>query len=119
MTNTYEGIEDEDFVIRVRPTVDNGEWTGEVDISIIAGADNPLDDEGYSQLMHFCKMVCSTVPIMEADETIRNLVHTYVTEVVDNETGFDVELEKELGVEKEYDGNVVHLTFNSKTGGSA
>ena len=98
MTNTYEGIKDEDFVIRVRPTVDNGEWTGEVDISIIAGADNPLDDEGYSQLMHFCKMVCSTVPIMEADETIRNLVHTYVTEVVDNETGFDVELEEELGV---------------------
>jgi hypothetical protein len=40
-------------------------------------------------------------------------------EVVDNEEGFDVELEQELGVEKEYDGNVVHLTFNSKTGGSA
>jgi len=40
-------------------------------------------------------------------------------EVVDNEMGIDVELEEELGVVKEYDGNVVHLTFNSKTGGSA
>jgi len=119
MDTMYENIEDEDFVIRVRPTVDGGQWTGEVDIAIIAGADNPLDDEGYTQLMHFCKMMCSTVPIMESDETIRNLVHTYVMEVVDNEDGIDVELEQELGVEKEYDGNVVHLTFNSKTGGSA
>ena len=119
MDTTYENILEEDFVIRVRPTVNKGEWTGEVDIAIIAGADNPLNDEGYGQLMHFCKMICSTVPIMESDESIRNLVHTYVMEVVDNDIGFDVELEEELGVEKEYDGNVVHLTFNSKTGGSA
>jgi len=116
----YVSLQDEDFIIRVRPSVaGGGMWTGEVDIAIIAQPDNPLDDEGYSQLMHFCKMICSTVPIMEQDETIRNLVHTYVMEVVDNEEGFDVELEQELGVEKEYDGNVVHLTFNSKTGGSA
>lgn len=119
MQSTVENIEDQDFVIRVRPTESEGEWTGEIDISIIAQAGNPLDDESYGQVMHFCKMMCATVPIMEADETIRNLVHTYVMEVVDNETGVDVELEEELGVEKEYDGNVVHLTFNSKTGGSA
>lgn len=112
-------INDEDFVIRIRPSVDDGEWTGEIDISIIAGADNPLDDEGYGQVMHFCKMICSTVPIMEQDQTIRDLVHTYVTEVVDNEMGIDVELEEEMGVEKTYDGNVVHLNFNTKTGGSA
>tara|TARA_R100001510_G_scaffold51163_1_gene50754 strand:+ start:788 stop:1144 length:357 start_codon:yes stop_codon:yes gene_type:complete len=114
-----EDIQEGDFVIRVRPTEDDGEWTGEIDISIISQADNPLDDESYGQVMHFCKMMCATVPIMEQDETIRNLVHEYVMKVVDNDAGIDVELEKELGVEKEYDGNVVHLTFNSRTGGSA
>jgi hypothetical protein len=31
----------------------------------------------------------------------------------------DVELEEEVGVEKTYDGNVVHLNFNSRTKGSA
>jgi len=112
-------IEDRDFVIRVRPTTSGDDWTGEIDISIISQGGNPLNDESYGQVMHFCKMMCATVPIMEQDETIRNLVHTYVMEVVDNDIGFDVELEEELGVEKEYDGNVVHLTFNSKTGGSA
>ena len=115
----FEDIQEGDFVIRVRPTEDAGEWTGEIDISIISQANNPLDDESYGQVMHFCKMMCATVPIMEQDETIRNLVHTYVMEVVDNDAGIDVELEEELGVEKEYDGNVVHLTFNSRTGGSA
>ena len=113
-------INDEDFIIRVRPFADdNGEWSGEIDIAIMSSESNPLDDESYGQVMHFTKMMCATVPIMEQEETVRDLVHTYVTEVIDNETGFDVELEEELGVEKEYDGNVVHLTFNSKTGGSA
>ena len=112
-------IDEEDFVIRVRPSMSGDEWTGEIDISIISQGGNPLNDESYGQVMHFCKMMCATVPIMEADETIRNMVHTYVMEVVDNDTGIDVELEKESSVEKEYDGNVVHLTFNSRTGGSA
>ena len=118
MDTTYENIREEDFVIRVRPTVNDGEWTGEVDISIIAGADNPLNDEGYSQLMHFCKMMCSTVPIMEADESIRNLVHTYVMEVVDNDSDYVLEEDDDVIITKE-DGNVVHLSFGSKTKGSA
>tara|TARA_R100001510_G_C7522266_1_gene117263 strand:+ start:235 stop:585 length:351 start_codon:yes stop_codon:yes gene_type:complete len=111
-------FEDEDFIIRVRPSVkDDGEWTGEIDISIISQGDNPLNDEGYGQVMHFCKMMCSTVPIMEQDETIRNLVHTYVMEVVDNDEE-DVVEDDDIIITKE-DGNVVHLSFGSKTKGSA
>jgi hypothetical protein len=113
-----ENIEDEDFVIRIRPTVNNAEWTGEIDISIISSASNPLDDEGYSQVMHFCKMMCATVPIMEADESIRNLVHTYVMEVVDNASDYVLEEDEDVIITKE-DGNVVHLSFGSKTKGSA
>ena len=113
-------IDDEDFIIRIRPSIEEGgEWTGEIDISIISQPDNPLNDEGYGQVMHFCKMMCATVPIMETDEQLRDTVHSYVLEVVDNEMDIDVELEEEMGVEKTYDGNVVHLTFNSKTGGNA
>ena len=114
----HMSFEDEDFVIRVRPSLNGDEWTGEIDISIISQASNPLNDEGYHQVMHFCKMMCATVPIMEQDETIRNLVHTYVMEVVDRETTVVVEEEDELVITKE-DGNVVHLNFGSKTKGSA
>ena len=114
----HMSFEDEDFVIRVRPSLNGDDWTGEIDISIISQANNPLNDEGYNQVMHFCKMMCATVPIMEQDETIRNLVHTYVMEIVDKETTVVVEEEDELVITKE-DGNVVHLNFGSKTTGSA
>ena len=113
-------LSEEDFLIRVRPYSDeDGEWGGEIDISVIALPNNPLNDEGYFQVMHFCKMMCATIPIMEQSEEIRNIVHEYVLNVIDNEMEIDVQLEEEAGVEKTYDGNVVHLNFNTKTGGSA
>ena len=113
-------IQDEDFIIRVRPFADDdGEWSGEIDISIMAFPDNPMTDDDYGNVMHFCKMMCATVPIMEQEETIRNIVHEYVMKVIDNEMEIDVELEEKVGVEKEYDGNIVRLNFNTKTGGSA
>lgn len=113
-------LSEEDFLIRVRPYSDeDGEWGGEIDISVIALPNNPLNDEGYFQVMHFCKMMCATIPIMEQSEEIRNIVHEYVLNVIDNEMEVDVQLEEEAGVEKTYDGNVVHLNFNTKTGGNA
>ena len=113
-------LEDEDFLIRVRPFADyDGTWNGEIDISIMAFADNPMDDDDYDQVMHFTKMMCAIVPIMEQEESIRDLAHEYVLTMLDNKTTIDVELEEEAGVEKTYDGNVVHLNFNTKTGGSA
>ncbi len=116
----FDNINDEDFIIRVRPSADeDGNWDGEIDISILAFPDNPMYDEDYGQIMHFCKMMCASVPVMEQADNIRNIIHEYVLKVIDNEMEIDVELEEEIGVEKTYDGNVVHLTFNTKTGGSA
>jgi len=113
-------VNEEDFLIRVRPFAnDDGRWSGEVDISIMAMPDNPMDDEDYYQVMHFAKMMCASVPVMEEVEELRNIVHEYVTKVIDKEMDIDVELEEEARVEKTYDGNVIPLHFNTKTGGSA
>ena len=120
MEKLAEEVNEEDFLIRVRPFAnDEGRWSGEVDISIMAMPDNPMDDEDYYQVMHFAKMMCAAVPVMEEVEELRNIVHEYVTKVIDTEMDIDVELEEEASVEKTYDGNVVHLHFNTKTGGSA
>jgi Na+-transporting NADH:ubiquinone oxidoreductase subunit NqrA len=120
MEKLAKEISEEDFLIRVRPFAnDEGRWSGEVDISIMAMPDNPMDDDDYYQVMHFIKMMCAAVPVMEEVEELRNIVHEYVIKVLDNEMNIDVELEEEEGVEKTYDGNVVHLHFNTKTGGSA
>ncbi len=113
-------VNEEDFLIRVRPFADDdGAWSGEVDISIMAMPDNPLDDDDYYKVMHFAKMMCASVPVMEESEELRDIVHEYVVNVLDNEMEIDVELEEEVGVEKTYDGNIVHINFNTKTGGSA
>ena len=113
-------VNEEDFLIRVRPFAnDEGAWSGEVDISIMAMPDNPLDDEDYYKVVHFAKMMCASVPVMEESEELRDIVHEYVVNVLDNEMEIDVELEEEVGVEKTYDGNIVHINFNTKTGGSA
>jgi hypothetical protein len=113
-------VNEEDFLIRVRPFAnDDGAWSGEVDISIMAMPDNPLDDDDYYKVMHFAKMMCASVPVMEESEELRDIVNEYVVNVLDNEMEIDVELEEKVGVEKTYDGNIVHINFNTKTGGSA
>ena len=54
LERTKENINEEDFLIRVRPFADDeGKWSGEVDISIMAMPDNPLDDEDYYQANAF------------------------------------------------------------------
>ena len=106
-------IDTEDFILRIRPETDtDGEWTGEIDVAIITQPDNDLNDEDYSQIMHFCKMLASTIPVME----FRELVHKYVMAMKGLE--YDVELEDKPKVIGE-DGNVIQIDFNTKTEGSA
>jgi len=113
-------LQEEDFLIRVRPFAnDDGKWSGEVDISIMIQPENPLDEDDYVNLMHFTKMMCASVPVMEEMPELRNIVNEYVINVLDNELDISVELEDSYGVEKEYDGNVVHINFSTKTRGNA
>ena len=100
---------DEDFLIRVRPGVQNGEWTGAVDISIVASANSGLDDESYGQLMHFCTMMCATVPMMEQDESLRQYVHEFAMASYDEE---EQEAKNNVDITHE-NGNVIRLHFNT------
>ena len=117
MDTDFFEFDENDYVVRVRPTVVNNEWTGEIDIAIVTSADNSLNDESYSQMMHFTKMMCATVPLMEANEDMRNYVHTYVMEEIDNIMEPVVE-EQEVTVTQE-GGNVIRLNFGTRTKGSA
>ena len=109
----------EDIVVRIRPTIDKSteEWTGDIDISIISFPNNPLNDEDYSQLMHFTKMMCAAVPIMEDSQQIRDAIHDYVMDM-ENEDDYEKEDDRTLVITGE-EGNIVHLDFSSKTKGNA
>jgi len=106
---------DNDFVIRIRPMGSNDSWSGQVDISIITSADNNLDDESYSQLIHLTKMMCATVPIMEDDESLAAYISDWVVANID---GDYEEEEKTVDITHE-DGNVVRLSFGTPTKGQA
>tara|TARA_S200002703_G_scaffold149422_1_gene146952 strand:- start:18 stop:377 length:360 start_codon:yes stop_codon:yes gene_type:complete len=109
-------ISKEDFIIRIRPMLDiDNSWTGQVDIAIVTFPENPLDDDDYSQLTHFSKMVCSSVAIMEEVEQVREMFHNYA--MAQDEVVVDTEESNE--VEKTYDGNIVHIRFDTDTKGSA
>tara|TARA_E500000318_G_scaffold111493_1_gene130299 strand:+ start:3831 stop:4202 length:372 start_codon:yes stop_codon:yes gene_type:complete len=116
-----DSLEKEDIVLCLRPTViNNSEWSGDVSISIMAGRDNPLNDEDYYSLLHFAKMVCASVPIMEKSEELRDVIHNYVLEEIDMENELDVELEdSDRGKVLDIKDNVVTLSFGSRTKGSA
>jgi hypothetical protein len=58
--------------------LDGDKWTGEITISVLASTNSDLDEESYNQIMHFCTMMCATVPLMEEDEDMRDYVHDYV-----------------------------------------
>jgi hypothetical protein len=113
-------VEDDDFLIRIRPIMEktvtnNVEWTGQIDVSIMsAGGD--LDPDDYAQIMHLCKMVCAAVPIMESNEEFGQAAHNFVMEMEhpDDDDDDDIDIQITQG-----DGNIVHLNFSSKTKGSA
>jgi hypothetical protein len=60
-------------------------------------------------------MVCSSVPIMEEVEQIREMFNEYA--LLKEEEEVDIEGQKD--VKKTYDGNVIHIKFDTDTEGSA
>ena len=116
-----EALEVEDFIINIRPTIlKSGKWSGDVNVSIMIGRDNPLDDEDYGSLLHFAKMICSTVPMMEYSEELREMVNDYVLKYEDK--GKDSNLlftPDDRGKVLDRKDNVVTVSFGTETKGSA
>ena len=71
MKERFDKVKKEDFIIRIRPYIDReGSWNGDIDVAIITQPENNLDDEDYFQVMHFCKMIASTIPVMTFSRAI-------------------------------------------------
>ena len=116
-----EALRTEDFIINIRPTIlKSGKWSGDVNVSIMIGRDNPLDDEDYGSLLHFAKMICSTVPMMEYSEELRGMVNDYVLKYGDKGNESDlVFTPDDRGKVLDRKDNVVTVSFGTETKGSA
>ena len=94
-------MRDEDFIIRITPYHENGAWDGDVQVS--------LGEEDFAYLSHLCSMLCSVIPVIEEDEYVRDALHSYVLNRLNDEPDDRPSYTA--------DGNV--LTLTSKTRGNA
>ena len=99
----------QDFVIKVSPVVKNKRWAGEVNVGIVIADDMFFNDEDYANLLHFCRMITATVPMMEEMKTFRELINDYALNELDREEQ-DVVKPRVLSRKD----NVVRVSFNPK-----
>ena len=116
-------VENEDFLIRIRPTFSKGgAWTGDAQVSVVTSRDNDLTDEVFRGMELFVMMLLASLPVMEQDEYVRDQIYKYVEDNgeefwTDNDP-FDEEDDEVIVVERD-DDNVIRLTFKTKTKGEA
>lgn len=116
MKSVTDKINREDFIIGIRPTLDKDDvWTGEINMNIVTSKDNPLDDDDYYSLLAFCKVICSSVPVMDEDDYVRKKLEDKAAKFED-----EVEAPKnKKGKVVDKKGNVVVLSFDAETEGNA
>lgn len=104
MSNRF-GITDIDFLIKITPQMEDSQWNGTVDVSLIHSPDNPLDDDSFANLTMLVNMMAASLPVMEDNEDIRDCLFRYVD---------DMEHEEEYETD-----NVISLDMFTKTKGNA
>ena len=66
--NLHMNINDQDIVIRMQPSLDsNGNWTGDVHLSVIDSPANPLSDDDYNEIMFFARMCLVGIDLVRSD----------------------------------------------------
>ena len=106
-------LEEEDFVIQIKPHMDSKGWTGDVSLSIMVGKRNPLNDDDFEAMLNFTRQICATVPLMEQNKIFRDAVEEEANKHLPIEDVFDIP-DKKGGRVKEMDDNVIHITFGKE-----
>tara|TARA_R110000796_G_scaffold93589_2_gene198190 strand:- start:51 stop:407 length:357 start_codon:yes stop_codon:yes gene_type:complete len=114
-------MQPEDFIIQVKPFIDpkTNQWTGVVSLNIISSDHSPLNNDDMDSLWHICKMMCSTLPLIEEDKEFASMLDMIAREHSDDMYLNSNENNKNPLTSVEKDGNVIKLNFKSNTKGNA
>ena len=118
MINIHKHLTPDDFIIILRPvkgqvevqeeeeTTEKEGWTGEVQVSIVTNAQQTtLSDSEFVNMVMLCNFAAASIPAMEENVFLRDMVKTYVQKSMI--TPMPENLENTI------------LTFDSKTEGTA
>ena len=98
---TFINFDPNDFIIRITPVMDDGEWNGEINVGQVTTGENTEQDTDYSHLsMLTDKLICA-IPLIEKDDAIRKELYKLVEEQFEND--------KPKVVKRE--GNVLNVNF--------
>jgi|TARA_R100001510_G_scaffold53045_1_gene54277 hypothetical protein len=108
------------FYIQLKPVVDDeNDWTGELEVNILHDRDNPLKKDGLIHLAHLTDLVACSIAYMEENPDYYTKMEEFLSSP-DNDEGEYISFEERVDdrIEK-VEGNVVKLSFQSRTKGSA
>jgi hypothetical protein len=109
-------IDPTSFCIQLKPVVDDEYiWTGELEVNIVTDKYNPLDKDSYIHMMHLTELVACSVAYMEQNPELIEKIEEFIDTPEYEETfskGSKLEVES-------VEGNVVKLSFGSRTKGNA
>ncbi len=106
----YIDFDPNDYIIRLSPFLDKkGDWTGELMVGTVTTDDNSMSDNDHFQLMHLTSMVCASIPAMEEDEDVRQVLADMVAEVQEELKEVEATAEKKVVT---VDDNIINVKFN-------
>ena len=100
-----------DYIIRLTPFLDDmGNWTGELLVGTVTTDENNLTEEDHFNLMGITRMVCASVPAMEENDQVRDVLNIIVDRIErDPDEGDEPQL-----VVSSVEENVINVNFRSK-----
>ena len=68
---SFINFDPNDFIIRISPVMENGEWNGEINVGQVSTGENTLKDTDYAHLSVLTEMLICAIPLIEKDAAIR------------------------------------------------
>ena len=81
---TFINFDSNDFIIRITPIMDDGEWNGEINVGQVTTGENTLQDTDYAHLSMLTDMLICAIPLIEKDDAIRKELYKLVEEQFKN-----------------------------------
>lgn len=100
-----------DYIVIISPAMEDEVWRGDVEVKIAWSADNDLEQEDHTMLLHVTHMLAAALELAEENNSFALMLSSIVKKRLDEQGSDDVVIEQE-------DGNVVRVNFG-KTLGSA
>ena len=100
-----------DYIVIISPAMEDEVWRGDVEVKIAWSADNDLEQEDHTMLLHVTHMLAAALELAEDNDSFARMLSEIVKRRLEEQNSDDVVIEQE-------DGNVVRVNFG-KTLGSA